>query len=140
MLVSMFISNSSADDLTLFNEAKSISPQIDTVFVCGSWEYKEKRGTFRIISGWIYGHTELYVQWLKESYTPGTIKVESTISFPRFNHYEEAVDLSNIRCTTIENGVKLDMHMSDGHSDKERNVSILLFNEPGKYQKVGFDR
>ena len=127
-------------NFTLLDEVKLISPQINQIFICGEWKFKEKAGVFRIISGWIYGHSELYIQWLNRPYGDKIMTVDKTLSISEFNYYNSATDLSNIRCKVVDNGIKLEMSAFNWHSETNHDVSILLFNEPGKYQLFGFNQ
>jgi hypothetical protein len=128
-------------DLTLKEDSQKLSPYITSVKVCGHWEYKGKRGQYRIISGWIYGHSEIYVQWLadpdidipKDKKEKEDFKVMHTLSIPRFDDYESATDLTEPLCQETSAGLKVYFDADDGHTDQKTHVVIKLKNELGKF-------
>jgi len=67
--------------LTLINDAKSLSEHITTVKICGSWNYNGKQGKYRIITGWLYGHSEIYIQWLADTDNKKDLEENSKVMF-----------------------------------------------------------
>jgi len=135
-----------ASSLTLEQTAKNLNPSVQSVFMCGRWQYKRESGSFRIIYGWLWGHTEIYIQWLadpiiypekgqKERQLPLVIK---TVSLPEYDDYESATDLENIKCSLHgENWVitaDADNANDDDPKSAKYSLSIQLFNEPGRYK------
>ena len=136
-----FNSDESVAGPSLKEEVESLSPHVTSVKVCGHWEYKGKQGQYRIISGWIYGHSEIYIQWLADPDidTPtdrekkDDFEVMHTSSFPRFNDYESATDITEPSCRETPAGTEIIFDAHDGHSNQKAHVVIKLNNEFGKF-------
>lgn len=136
-----------ASSLTLEDAANNLDPSVQSVSMCGEWHHKNENGNFRVIYGWLWGHTEIYVQWVvapnwfpkegeKERRTPLVVK---TVAFPEYDDYESATDLDNVRCVKrngkwviIANAVNAN---DDGPTSKYE-LFIYLYDEPGKFKIV----
>ena len=136
-----------ASSLTLEETATNLNPFIQSVSMCGEWHHKNEKGRFRVIYGWLWGHTEIYVQWIadpiwypekgqEERPEPLVVK---TLSFPDLNDYESATDLINVKCEK-QNGqwaITADAH--NGHEEGEAakyRLTIYLYDIPGKYKLI----
>lgn len=132
--------------LTLENSAKNLDAFIQSVSLCGRWQHNHAQGSYRIIHGWLWGHTEIYAQWVadpvwhpelgqKERRTPVIVK---TTTFPEINYYESATDLDNIQCLQ-QNGIwtiTADAENAHETPSLKYKLVIYLYNDPGKYKLV----
>jgi hypothetical protein len=139
-------SQASADSLTLEDSAKAIDPWIGTVISCGEWRHQGLQGAYRIVVGWIYGHSEIYIQWVtdpdswpkdgkKHDYRP---RVIASASLEEFDLYESATDLNNVRCVEHAGRWTVEADAENGDADPgdpqaKYHISIELKDEPGKY-------
>ncbi|HEV2111216.1 MAG TPA: hypothetical protein VGT99_07670 [Gammaproteobacteria bacterium] len=136
------------EPLTLEAPAKSLDPLINNVLTCGDWSFQGKHGSYRIISGWLWDHSEIYVQWLtdaewdknkvKGSQEVGVPQILATASFGDFDFYESATDLSNISCSKKQGQWVIEAQADEGQlkpGDPKAKylISIELSAEPGKY-------
>lgn len=133
--------------LTLEKSVRNLDPSIQSVFTCGSWKYGNQGGTFRVISGWLYGHTELYVQWVSDpvwdpqlgQQPDPELRVMATAVFPEFDDYEAATYLENVRCVHTRDGwavtADADNSNDDGPTAKYW-LFVYLHDAPGKFRLV----
>ena len=134
------------ESLTLEQQAKSLDSLITSVITCGDWSFQGKHGNYRIITGWLWGHSEIYVQWLMEAKWDkkklqgneqlGVPQVLATALFPDYDYYEAATDLNDIRCVKKQQHWIIEAN-ADGNLGKEEEAKYLLAieldDEPGKF-------
>jgi hypothetical protein len=133
-----------ASSLTLEEPAGAINPNINSVIACGEWKHGDYSGYFRIITGWLYGHSEIYVQWIAwpEYYPPpgqparATALLVKSVSFPRFDNYEAATDLTTPVCKKVGGRYQIVSIADNGHDDTKSTIIIKLYDEPGKYELI----
>lgn len=134
-----------ASSLTLDEKVKKLDPFIQSVSMCGQWDHNNEEGSYRIIYGWLWGHTEIYVQWVadpiffpkkgqQERRFPQVIK---TATFPEFNDYESATDLENVKCLKQKDHWVITADADNGHEENpvksKYQLVIHLYKEPGKF-------
>ena len=136
-----------AEGQTLEKSARNLDPSIQSVITCGNWQYGKHSGAFRVISGWIYGHSELYVQWVADPVwdpQPGQRqrpmpRVMATAVFPELDGYDAVTDLENVRCVHGQGGwavsAAADNSEGDGLGSKYR-LFVYLHDKPGKFRFV----
>ncbi|HEY6020954.1 MAG TPA: hypothetical protein VIY48_13945 [Candidatus Paceibacterota bacterium] len=139
--------NIHASSLTLQENTANLDPSIQSVSLCGNWHYQNENGSFRVIYGWLWGHTEIYVQWLADpNWYPEkgqerreVPRVLNTLAFPEYDHYEAATDLTDIRCLK-RNGRWAIVANADNANDDEQSgkyeLVIYLYDTPGKFKLV----
>ena len=135
-----------ASSLTLDETVRKLDPSIQSVSLCGRWKHHNEEGVYRVIYGWLWGHTEIYVQWVadpiwypdenqEERQVPLVIK---TATFPEYNHYEAATDLENVKCLLRDDKWIITADADNGHeSDPDRakyQLIIYLYDEPGTFR------
>lgn len=135
-----------ASPLTLEKKAENLDPFIQSVSMCGRWHHNNEEGDFRIIHGWLWGHTEIYVQWMADPvWYPkkglqgrGIPLVVKTATFQEFNHYEAATDLDNVKCLKQRGKWVITADANNGHEEDPRKAKyqlvIYLSDEPGKFR------
>ena len=146
IFLSTLLNGVNASSLTLEETVKNLDPFIQSVSLCGWWENKNEQGRYRIISGWLWGHTELYIQWVadpiwspqKGQKTREEPLIVATATFPEFNSYQSATDFENIQCIE-KNGkwvVTADAENGHEHPALKYKLIIHLSSIPGKYKLV----
>lgn len=135
-----------ASPLTLEKKAENLDPFIQSVSVCGRWHHNNEEGDFRIIHGWLWGHTEIYVQWVadpvwypkKGLQERGVPLVVKTATFPEFNHYESATNLDNVKCVEQNGKWVITADADNGYEEEpgkaKYQLVIYLSNQPGKFK------
>lgn len=129
-----------AAGLTLEESAKKLDSSIQTVMTCGHWEQGEERGRYRVIAGWLWGHSEIYIQWLADPiwypkkgqtarHTPLVLK---TAVIPELDAYEAATDLENISCVEREKGWTVEADAENGHEENAEKAKYRLVIELGE--------
>lgn len=136
-----------ASSLTLEDTANNLDPSVQSVSMCGEWRHKSESGNFRVIYGWLWGHTEIYVQWVaapnwypeerqEERRTPLVVK---TVAFPEYDNYESATDLDNVRCVRRNGKWTITANADNANDDEptgKYELIIYLYDEPGKFKLV----
>lgn len=137
---------SHAVSLTLERSAKNLDPFIESVSMCGRWKHNNEKGGFRIIYGYLWGHTEIYVQWVADPvWFPEKGKKERrvplilyTATFPEYDDYEAAIDLENIKCIQRKDKWMITADADNTNEDdpekSKYQLIIHLYNEPGKFR------
>jgi hypothetical protein len=148
LLISFAVSmQAHASSYTLEDAANGLDPSVQSVSLCGEWRHDNESGNFRVIYGWLWGHTEIYVQWLAapnwfpkegeaERRTPFVVK---TVAFPEYDNYESATDLDNVRCVRINGTWAITANADNANEDEPRrryDLVIYLYDEPGKFRLV----
>jgi hypothetical protein len=133
-----------ATDLTLRSAVDRIDASIQSVLTCGFWEYGGERGQFRIATGYGYGHSELYVQWIadpveypaKKEERRSNYLVMKTVGLEEFDNYESATDISTPVCKKVGKDYQIVFRTENHHEDPpvKSTVTITLYDEPGKYK------
>ena len=144
--LSALFNGAQASSLTLEETVKNLDSFIQSVSLCGRWENNNEKGSYRIIYGYLWGHTELYVQWVadpiwepkkgqKERRTPLVIK---TATFPEFNSYESATDFHNIQCKKQSGKWVVTADAENAHEMPTLKYKLLIYlsQKPGKYKLV----
>lgn len=137
----------SADGLTLEKFVRNLDPSIQSVLTCGDWQHGNESGVFRVISGWLYGHGELYVQWVADPiWSPKKgqqqhteARVMETAIFPDLDNYEAATDLDNVRCVHTRYGWAVTADADNAHDEgptAKYRLLVYLYDEPGKFRFV----
>lgn len=136
-----------ASTLTLEDTARDLDPSVQSVSLCGEWRHRNESGNFRIIYGWLWGHAEIYVQWIaapnwypkegeEERRTPLVVK---TVAFPEYDNYESATNLENVRCVRIDGKWAILANADNANEDEPARtyeLVIYLYDEPGKFKLV----
>ena len=102
---------------------------IRTVLSCGTWSTSDGRGIYRVIEGYIYGSSFLFVQWMIKDEDTGESLVKRTIDIPPFNDDHTDAKIEDLSCKSARDGVLITGNFTSAHFDDGivRHLAVHLF-------------
>lgn len=128
--------------LNIKKEINDTSPHIIAIKKCGYWEDKKERGQYRIIEAYLYGHSEIYIQWVadpveypqKGQKRRAEFLIVKTVSLSKFNQHHASYQLIESKCVYKDEETELSLLVENADTDKKSNIKVKLFYLPGKYE------
>lgn len=137
-LVILFISGYSfASELTLKKSISNLATEVESLQKCGGWKDNDSTGFYRVILGYNYGRSELYIQWIKSPKDPTrSVKSEVVVtqSIEVFNANHASYELTDIVCKETSFGISVILEADNDNEDNGIYDVIIDAREPGNYK------